>query len=151
MNLYKNIIILIALSVAVTFALCAGLKQIKFKPVTSPKENELANFSYEPIKIVLKNDKIESALYRWHWQHIRISNPYLDEKSRIHAFFIPYFNTPMIRRSVEDVVFSIFIDCFNAVPKSYDVEYKKPIPEYSISKGTKYKHPPKVEYSGWPE
>jgi hypothetical protein len=106
---------------------------------------------YEPIKIVLKNDKIESALYRWHWQHIRISNPYLDEKSRIHAFFVPYFNTPMIRRSKEDVVFLIFVDCFNAIPQSYEVAYKKPIPEYSISKGTKYKHPPTVEYSGWPE
>ncbi len=106
---------------------------------------------YEPIKIVLKNDKIESTLYRWHWQHIRISNPYLDEKSRIHAFFIPYFNTPMIRRSKEDVIFSIFVDCFNAIPQSYEVTYKKPIPEYSIIKGTKYKHPPTVEYSGWPE
>jgi len=106
---------------------------------------------YEPIKIVLKNDKIESALYRWHWQHIRISNPYLDEKSRIHAFFIPYFNTPMIRRSKEDVVFSIFIDCFKAIPQSYEVAYRKPIPEYSIGKGSKYKHPPTVEYSGWPE
>ena len=106
---------------------------------------------YEPIKIVLKNDKIESALYRWHWQHIRVSDPYLDEKSRIHAFFIPYFNTPMIRRSKEDAFFSIFVDCFNAVPQSYEVAYQKPIPEYSISKGTKYKHPPKVEYSGWPE
>ena len=106
---------------------------------------------YEPIKIVLKNDKIESALYRWHWQHIRISNPYLDEKSRIHAFFIPYFNTPMIRRSKEDVVFSIFIDCFKAIPQSYEVAYRKPIPEYSIGKGTKFKHPPTVEYSGWPE
>ena len=106
---------------------------------------------YEPIKIVLKNDKIESALYRWHWQHIRISNPYLDEKSRIHAFFIPYFNTPMIRRSKEDIVFSIFIDCFKAIPQSYEVAYRKPIPEYSIGKGTKFKHPPTVEYSGWPE
>lgn len=106
---------------------------------------------YEPIKIVLKNDKIESALYRWHWQHIRVSNPYLDEKSRIHAFFIPYFNTPVIRRSKEDVFFSIFVDCFNAIPQSYEVAYQKPIPEYSISKGTKYKHPPTVEYSGWPE
>ncbi|OGD59431.1 hypothetical protein A3K78_07450 [Candidatus Bathyarchaeota archaeon RBG_13_52_12] len=106
---------------------------------------------YEPIKIVLKNDKIESALYRWHWQHIRISNPYLDEKSRIHAFFIPYFNTPMIRRSKEDIVFSIFIDCFKAIPQSYEVTYRKPIPEYSIGKGTKFKHPPTVEYSGWPE
>jgi hypothetical protein len=106
---------------------------------------------YEPIKIILKNDRIESALYRWHWQHIRVSNPYLDEKSRIHAFFIPYFNTPMIRRSKEDVFFSIFIDCFNAIPQTYEVAYQKPIPEYSISKGTKYKHPPKVEYSGWPE
>jgi hypothetical protein len=106
---------------------------------------------YEPIKIVLKNDKIESALYRWHWKHISISNPYLDEKSRIHAFFIPYFNTPMIRRSKEDVIFSIFVDCFNAIPQSYEVVYKKLIPEYSIIKGTKYKHPPTVEYSGWPE
>jgi hypothetical protein len=57
----------------------------------------------------------------------------------------------MIRRSKEDVVFSIFIDCFNAIPQSYEVAYKKLIPEYSISKGTKYKHPPTVEYSGWPE
>lgn len=106
---------------------------------------------YEPIKLTFENENVIKALYRLHWKHLTIDKPYLDKKNRIEVFFPPYFHTPWIRRSKEDVIFFILIECFNASARKYDVIYDKAIDEYYTSEGIKDRHPPPVYYEGWEE
>ena len=106
---------------------------------------------FEPIKVVFENEKVVSVLYRYHWKHFAIDKPYLDGKNRIEVFFLPYFHTPIIRRFKEDVLFAIFVKCYAARVKDYTVVDDEVIPEYYVSKGEKDRHPPSVDYEGWPD
>jgi PKD repeat protein len=106
---------------------------------------------FEPIKLVFEKEKVASVLYRYHWKHFTIDKPYLDGKNRIEVFFLPHFHTPIIRRIKEDVLFAIFVKCYAARMKDYTVVDDEVIPEYYVSKGEKDRHPPSVDYEGWPD
>ena len=106
---------------------------------------------YEPIKLVFEKGKVTSVLYRYHWKHFTVDKPCLDEKNRIEVFFLPHFHTPIIRRFKEDVLFAIFVKCYAAHVKDHKVVHDEVIPEYYVSEGEKYRHPPSVDYEGWPD
>lgn len=62
MNVYKNLIILLILSFVSIFALYEGIQRVKFKPFLSPKEQEIAGFFYEKIKIAEKEPNMITGL-----------------------------------------------------------------------------------------
>jgi hypothetical protein len=62
LNVYKNLIILILLSVVIVFPLYEGVKRVTFKPFLLPQELELEGLSLEQVKIIRRESDIVSGL-----------------------------------------------------------------------------------------
>jgi hypothetical protein len=106
---------------------------------------------YEPIRIIHENNKITSVLHRFHWMHRNVNSPYLNDRGRVEALFIPLGHTPMVRKSKLDLDFYILIKSFSSQRiEDYDVA-DEDVPQYYMCSGRKDRHFPPVEYDGWPE
>jgi hypothetical protein len=62
LNVYKNLIILILLSLVIAGLSYEGVKRVAFKPFLLPQEQELVNLSLEQVKIVQREPDIVSGL-----------------------------------------------------------------------------------------
>lgn len=107
------------------------------------------NVEVEPIRIYFAGGKTVGARSRWHWIHIDISKPYVDEKGRIEVLILPHFHTPIIRRSREDICFEVFAKCYFAVVRDYKLVFNQPVEDEVTSPGLKKSHQPEVNYKGW--
>lgn len=106
---------------------------------------------FEPVRITFNGKSISSAMHRLHWIHIQIPNPYTDGKSRIETFFAPFSNTPIVRRTKSDPYFRTWATLMpNTKIEDYEV-CTDLVPEYYKTIGKKDKHPPSVNYEGWPQ
>jgi hypothetical protein len=61
LNAYKNLIILILLSLVTALFLYEGVKRVMFKPSLLPQEQELVNLSFERVNILQRDPDIVSG------------------------------------------------------------------------------------------
>jgi hypothetical protein len=105
----------------------------------------------EPIRLYFVNGKMVGARSRWHWRHIDILKPYVNDKGKIEVLILPQFHTPIVRRSTEDVLFLVFAKCFCVVVRDYKRVLNEKVNSKYTEPGRKDDHPPPYDYPGWEE
>ena len=105
---------------------------------------------FEPVRQILRGAKVEMVLYRRHWLHHIMYSPYTNKKGRIEVAFVPLVHTPKIRKKLDDLTFYILVKSTTTMRHNRYVAKSGSPPSYYKSSGWKTRHPPPVNYRGWP-
>jgi hypothetical protein len=109
------------------------------------------NEEVEPIRLYFVSGKTVGARSRWHWRHIDIRRPYVNDKGKIEVLILPQFHTPIIRRSTEDILFQVFAKCFCVVVGDCRLVFNEEVNSKYTIPGLKVEHKPSYDYPGWEE